>query len=308
MENARNIYLKYEPLFRRRDPSANKGSYGKLLIAGGSCGMAGAAFLSGLAAFRTGVGMVRFCGPSCNREILQMLLPEAMYTCMDILCDAERPEAERGSGPESVPDASAAEAALDWADMLILGPGLSVSAEAQRRMEFFGQLAAKRQPALLLIDADGLNLIAAHHMEQIFYQGSNVILTPHAGEMARLTASDVASVKKNSVKTASEYAVRYGVTVVLKDSSTVIAGADGRTAVMDSGSAALSKAGSGDVLAGTIAGTAAVLMEKKGKNVPAFDAAAAGVYLHGTAGARAAEQFGENGILARDITRWLGKP
>ena len=286
-----------ERLFTR-DFGAQKGDYGKLLCIGGSFGMAGAAFLSGLAAFRSGIGMVRYFGPECNRTILQTLLPEAMYTSGSLssasTCSGFR---SLESAPEDVLSEEALGTALSWADAVIAGPGLSTGGFAREIMHFLlkADLSRKR---IVLFDADALNIIAD---EGLGFPGpaggekTNIVITPHVGEMSRLTGKSIGEIKMHPEETALSYSRKEQVVTVLKDAVTVIASPEGEVFLNNSGHAAMAKAGSGDVLTGVIAGVTAVLKEDVLAGAVCAD------YIHGRAGELAAARFGDHGTLARDI-------
>ena len=265
---------------RRRGLNANKSTYGKLLIIGGSRGMAGAAYLSGLAAYRSGMGMVRYLGPECNRSILQTLLPEAMYDSCD---EVSRESILKVMRP-----------AFDWADHFVLGPGLSRSEEAELMVRTFAELWSEAQKKLLVLDADGLNFLAAHEKLSGMLLGPRTVITPHVGEMARLVPESIADIKADPLRIARDYALTHHVNVILKDAVTVTADAEGKLHINTEGSAALSKAGSGDVLTGAVAGVCAVLGDDISKALPAA------VCLHGLAGRLGAEGISEHGSLARD--------
>ncbi len=267
-----------------RDKDANKGDYGKLLVIGGSRGMSGAAYLSSLAAFRTGVGMVKVLGPECNRVILQTTLPEAMY---------QSREAADGSI-----DKAALISSLDWADLISIGSGLSTGSEAVELMQMLTShdvsehLSSK---SLVIYDADALNIIADKHLTELFGLCPHTVITPHIGEMSRLTGLSISDIKERRRELAADYAAKYGITVVLKDAVTVVADPSWAPLVIDSGCGAMAKAGSGDVLCGFIAGITAVFKGNTSGGIPTA------VYLHGRAGCIAAELKGQHSILARDI-------
>lgn len=265
---------------KHRGPNANKSSYGKLLIIAGSEGMAGAAFLCGAAAFRSGIGMVRYLGPSSNRSILQILLPEAMYDSYEDCNIGER-----------------LRAAYAWADHIVVGPGLSTNAESLELMEALAKLwqESEGDKKLLLIDADGLNILAKRPELKNQLYGERTVITPHVGEMARLTGSSIDDIKADILKAASSHAVSEKVNVVLKDAATAIAFAKGGCRINVTGSAALAKAGSGDVLSGIIAGTCAVLKDDIESALPLA------VYIHGLSGSAAAKLRSEHGTLAREV-------
>lgn len=329
------LFQKYENHLQRRDPNASKSNFGKLLIIGGSCGMAGAAFFAGLAAFRCGIGMTAFYGPECNRMILQTLLPEAMYNSCDANTAgdaANAADADNGVAADAIHTSEtdelssvSLEKAVNWADRIICGPGLSTSAQAEKllRQLLKLDLSDKR---LLLFDADALNLIALHGLDlkavstpcrktalenrEDFgsravlksHTGlkSNVVITPHVGEMSRLTGLSIQKIKENPAAVAADFAQKNNCTVVLKDAVTYIASPDGSVFQNDSGCSALAKAGSGDVLTGVIAGICAIT------GADAAESAALGCYIHGRAGEKAAAKLGIHSTLARDIAEAAG--
>lgn len=262
----------------KRRADGNKGSFGKVLIIAGSEGMCGAAFLSGLAAYRTGAGLVKIFTIPANRPILQNLLPEAIV-------DTYEPEEVLPGGAFQ----EYLERQCDWADVIVMGPGIGRDAYVESLAEMV--LAYAYVPVVL--DADGLNAIADHpYLSRYFTE--NIILTPHMGEMARLTGMPIAELKADPLQAVRDYSSRTGSVCVMKDAVTVIADKDGASYINPSGCSALAKAGSGDVLTGVIAGLLARGME-------CTEAAVFGVYLHGRSGEKAAEILGENSLLARDI-------
>ncbi len=256
-----------------RPPHSNKGTFGKVLVVGGRKHMAGAAYLAALGAYRAGAGLVKILSPEENREILQTLLPEAVLI----------PWREDGPGTEEL------ESLCKEASAVVLGPGLGRDEEAYGMAR--GVLSAACSPVVL--DADGLYAVAAHE-ELTRYFTENIVITPHMLEMARLIHVPLESVQENMIAAAGDYADRYGITCVLKDAATVVAGKDGSLYINGSGCPAMAKGGSGDVLSGVIAGLLAQGMDEA-------QGAALGVYLHGLAGERAAKEKGERAVLARDI-------
>lgn len=302
MENIEQIIKRNRELLLNRDPEANKGTYGKLLLIAGSRGMAGAACLAAKAAFRAGIGMVKVFGPECNRAILQISLPEAMYAVSD-------------PGAGIVNEQELADS-IRWADYVIAGPGLSRSEEAKTLIAALYSetvLPLLQEKKLLILDADALNLIAESGRDPGALCG-NTVITPHVGEMSRLCGKGIREIKADPEGTAADYSRQYGVTVVLKDAVTVVAlpptarkqnggpeTESAETIRIQSGCGAMAKAGSGDVLCGFLAGTAAVLKGNTGDAVPA------GVWLHGCAGCIAAEKKGCHSILAGDIADAAGE-
>ena len=289
MRNIDDIIQKNIDLLTTRDKDANKGSYGKLLVIGGSRGMSGATYLSSLAAFRTGIGMVKLFGTECNRIILQTALPEAMYQSMETA--------------EGSMDKAALISCIDWADVLSIGSGLSTGSEAVRLIQMLvspdvsEHLTTKE---LVIYDADALNIISDKHMEDIFRACPRTVITPHIGEMSRLSGVSISHIKEHRAELAVDYAAQHGISVVLKDAVTVVAAPSRETLTIDSGCGAMAKAGSGDVLCGFIAGITAVLKGNTADSIPTA------VYLHGRAGCIAAEKLGQHSILARDIANNAG--
>ncbi len=150
----------------------------------------------------------------------------------------------------------------------------------------------------VIVDADGLNIIAANpHMTGYFTE--NIMITPHLGEMARLTGETIQEIQEDLILTAQEYASRFGITCVLKDAVTVAALRDGRTLINASGNSAMAKAGSGDVLTGIMAGLIAQGMDET-------EGAAMGVYLHGLAGDCWCREKGAYSLLAGELADAVG--
>lgn len=267
----------------KRKAYSNKGSFGKVLIVAGSHNMSGAAYLSALSAYRSGAGLVKVLTVESNRSVLQTLLPEAIFSCYtpeELLGDREAFKAR-------------IEEEMNWADVVVLGPGLG----KEPYVEYLAEEILTSAFVPVIIDADGLNTIAAHPYLTAYYT-ENIIITPHLGEMARLTGMKISEIQEDLAETAAEYASRYGITCVLKDAATVVAGKDGELFVNSSGTSAMAKAGSGDVLTGAVAGLLAIGMDL-------FDAACMGVYLHGLAGEKVSEK-GMHSLLATELADALG--
>ncbi len=259
---------------------ANKGSYGRTLVIAGSETMSGAAYLAAAAAYRSGVGLVEVFTHSLNCSVIRTLLPEAIVTGYD-----------EGNAEERL------EPLLDKADSVILGPGLSTDNTAAAIVKKV--LRDVAQP--LIIDADALNIISSD-TNMLKSCRSTVIITPHIGEMVRLTGKTKKEILVDTVGAAASFAREYNVICVLKNAASVVAEPDGRRRVYinNSGCAAMAKGGFGDVLTGVIAGMLALLIEP-------FSAASMGVYVHGLAGEAAAFDCGGHGIVASDILERLGK-
>ena len=255
------------PALPERDPRGHKGTFGRVLVVGGSQGMIGAPGFAGLAALRMGCGLAYIAAPA---EVLSVIL---------------------GAAPELVGVSDDLVEMRGRCDAIVAGPGLGQSRWAQTAL---GKVVRCSCP--LLLDADALNLIAAGKIKLKRPMGSTV-LTPHPGEMARLGGvfgvTDIPDDPKGRVEVAVKAARYFGQIVLLKGQRTVIS--DGkRVAVNPSGDSSLAKAGSGDVLSGMIGTLLA-------QRMPAFEAAMLGAYLHGRAGEAAGKKLGQRSVLARDI-------
>lgn len=265
-------------LLPARRAYSHKGSYGKLLVIAGSPGMAGAACFAAEAAYRMGTGLVRVLTAEENAAVLQSCVPEAVLSVYG-----------------QTPDGARVLEALAWADAVVMGPGLGTTPQAGSLLE----MVLSHGTAPLLVDADGLNLIAEHRGEYGDMQNSRkIIITPHLGEMARLTGRKVSDISANLLDAAREYAARQGVVCVLKDARTVTATPEGMAYINLSGNHGMATAGSGDVLSGVIGGLLA-------QGVSPERAAALGVYVHGLAGDAAKERIGARSMMARDIINCL---
>lgn len=250
---------------RRRD--SHKGNFGHVLVVGGAEGKAGAAAMAGLAAARIGAGLTTVACSDPSR-----LAPELMSLPL-----------HRGVSGELNLEAGA----LDRITVLAIGPGLGMARELVA-----GMLREAKAPTI--IDADGLNSIAGTDFHG---RGVETILTPHPGEMARLLGSPQAP--SDRVTAAREFASGRNVCLVLKGFRTLVAAPDGQVWINPTGSPALAKGGTGDVLTGMIAGMVAQFPD----NV--LSAVRAAVWLHGRAGELAALDFTEQGVLATDLLRYF---
>lgn len=255
---------------------SNKGTYGKVLVVAGSLNMCGAAFLSAKAAYKTGAGLVQIFTEESNRIMLQTMLPEAILTTYDT-CDFRHEQLEE---------------AAEQADVIVFGPGIGKKADKRKMLELLVKLRDKP----LLIDADGLNLLA-DNPQSLDERKRPAVVTPHVGEMSRLCHAEKKDVLDNLFQTACTYASVHGVICVLKDARTIVT--DGQEIyVNQSGNSGMAVGGSGDVLTGIIAG----LMAQK---MPETQAARLGVYLHGLAGDAARDKCGSYAMLATDIIKGL---
>ena len=274
-----------------RPRDSHKGSFGTVLAVAGSAYYRGAALLAAEGALRTGAGIVTLASVEPVLAAAVARLPE----CCLCPCVAG---AEGGISPESIPQLQRQKATV-----LLLGPGLGGTAQSAARAAETRTLVQKLLPGFAgsaVLDADGLNAAAdLLQTEKMPHPQGKLILTPHPGEMARLTGHSAAEINADREGMALRYAKAWNAVVVLKGAHTVIAGPDGRCAVNPTGNPGLSRGGSGDVLAGM---TSALLA----CGLSAFEAAACAVYLHGAAADRAAALHGETGMLPHDLLDALG--
>lgn len=287
-----------------RPDTAHKGTFGTLLIAAGSTYYTGAALLSARAAYRIGTGLVRLAVPAPLHTTLAGQFPEATWLLLPH---------EMGMIAESAADLVFKN--LERVTALLVGPGLGneettaafmekllTGAPSSSRPASFGFLTAQavkpsEKPVKLppmVVDADGLRLMAhLKNWPELLPPGS--ILTPHPGEMSALTGLTVEQVQADRLETARKYAQEWKTTVILKGALTVIADENGRVSIIPVATSALAKAGSGDVLAGLVAGLLA-------QGRPAWEAAIAGAWIHAQAGLQAAEGLGSPApVLASDV-------
>ncbi len=267
-----------------RPVTAHKGTFGTALLAAGSINYPGAAILAGQAATRIGTGLVTMAPPKTIYPIIASRLADATYWPLPdneglIAPNAVRPLKEKFA------DANA----------LLIGPGLG---HADSTTIFLKDLLAEVDslPPLIL-DADALNILAKQGQWQRLLP-SDTILTPHPGEMARLTGSATQDVQANRIELAVKLAARWEQVILLKGAHTVVAAPHGRAMVMPFANPALAKAGSGDVLAGAIVGLRA-------QGLAPFEAAVAGAYLHGLSGELAREHLGATAVTAGDLVGFL---
>ncbi|MGP8268705.1 MAG: NAD(P)H-hydrate dehydratase [Terracidiphilus sp.] len=273
-----------------RAAGANKGNFGHVLVVGGSMGRSGAPAMTALGALRAGAGLVTAAVPASVLGMVAGVAPELMTF----------PLKATAAGQISATNLTAAalKGLTGGKTVLAIGPGLGQGAETAKFVA--GLLSATEIPAV--IDADALNILAARPaLLAKLAKERTLVLTPHPGEMARLTGKTVAEVQANRLKTAREFAQRMGVTLVLKGARTLIAHPDGRVAVNTSGNPGMAKGGSGDLLTGVIAG---MLAQYPAETARAVEAA---VYLHGLAADLALREADEHTLLATDSLRYFSQ-
>ncbi len=265
-----------------RPDDAHKGTMGTLLNISGSYSMAGACILSSMAALRSGVGLLKVALPKSIYELVASQVYEAVF----VPCD------DSDYGSVDVCDVDRLLKIAHGCDGVMLGCGLSL---CENTIDFVREFV-QAYKGNLLIDADGINALSMN-IDILKNTSANVVLTPHAKEMARLIKSDVSYVCANREKVACDFALEYGVTVVLKGKDTIVT--DGSDVFVNkTGNSGMAKGGSGDVLSGVIASLMA-------QGVPVYKAACMGVYIHGLSGDIAAEKLSKTAMLPRDIVTHL---
>jgi NAD(P)H-hydrate epimerase len=265
-------------LVPRRTRAGSKFDSGTVVVAGGARGLTGAPCMAALAAMRAGAGYVQVAVPGTVEASFELRLLEAMTVALP------------DEGGFHVPDGVArVEDLAARAGCVVVGPGLG---REDSSLEF-GRQAARSLSVPVLIDADGLNAHAGA-LESLRDRPAPTVLTPHAGELARLLDSDSEAVAGNRLACAREAAERSSAVVVLKGDDSIVAAPGGPVAVSPGGTPALATAGTGDVLSGLIGALLA-------KGLGPFEAAAAGVFAHLRAGDAAADRVGADHVIASDV-------
>lgn len=263
----------------KRINNSHKGTYGRVAVIAGSKNMSGAAFLCGKAAYSTGVGLVKIYTHESNRTIIQSQLPEAVMMTYD---DYEGALA-------------CIEDAMNWASVIVVGPGLGVDITSERML--YELLMNAEVP--LVVDADALTILS-RNIELLDTAAVPIIMTPHMKEMSRLLNRSVEEILDNRFDLAKKFAKKMGVTLVLKDSKSIVTNGGEQIYINLQGNNGMSTGGSGDVLAGIIAGMLA-------GGLSLAEAAKMGTYVHCLAGDKAAQQKGMYAMLASDIIASLGE-
>lgn len=284
-----------------RKPDGNKGTFGKALVIAGSRLYGGAAVLSSRAAARIGAGLVRTLTHISNRTAV-------ITGNMECIVDTYDTDEECGDFVKN--KETLVDKCICWADVVCIGPGLSMEESAVKLVR---SVSAKKN-IKKLYDADALNIIAQYKIEldgsndDVDYEAGgnsgnasykddmsdkNVVVTPHIGEMSRLTGLDIAMIKNNPIDTARTYSREHNCVCVLKDARTIVSDGE-RVYINMSGNDGMATGGSGDVLSGIITGLMA-------QGLTTFEASALGVYIHGCAGDEAALSNGKYSMVAGDI-------
>jgi NAD(P)H-hydrate epimerase len=273
-----------------RPPGANKGTFGRALVVAGSPRYVGAAYLACMGGLRAGAGLVTL---ACARSLYPVFASKLTEATFEPLPDEEGYLSAEAA--HSVGQALASGAY----ETLLVGPGLGQEGYTRAFVRSLLPLlapstgSARAGVRSAVIDADGLN-----NLSQVEEWWKEVpvpaVVTPHPGELSRLTGLPVEEIQTDRLKAARECAAGWGVTVVLKGANTAVAAADGHAMLSPFANPGLASGGTGDVLAGAISGLLA-------QGLAPFEAAALGVYLHGAAGERVREELGEAGMIASDL-------
>lgn len=268
---------------RKRDTYKSK--CGQILVLAGSAGMTGAATLSSAATLRVGAGLTILGIPRGLNPILEEKLTEVMTL----------PLPETSVQSLSYEGRTQIAEKLAWAHVLAVGPGLSTHEDSVKLMNCL----VDKFDGPVVIDADGLNCLS-QNPEKIAQARGELVLTPHPGELARLTGKSAKDIVKEPIEAARASAQKLNCILVLKGAPTVVAAPDGQVFINSSGNPGMATGGMGDVLTGVIAGLI-------GQGMSPLDGTIAGVYLHGLAGDLAAAEMGYAGLIAGDVLHHLPK-
>jgi ADP-dependent NAD(P)H-hydrate dehydratase / NAD(P)H-hydrate epimerase len=274
----------FADLLAPRQRDANKGSYGHVLVVGGSLGKAGAAAMAGFAALRAGAGLATVATARSALPTVAGFYPELMT----------EPLEETNACTISRQALESVAALVGRKSVLAIGPGISRHTET---VEFVRGIEQKHDTPMVL-DADALNAFEGSAGE-LMGRGRSIVITPHPGEMSRLTGMTIADVQGNRVEVARKFAREHGLIVVLKGHRTLIASPEGEVWANPTGNPGMATGGTGDVLTGMVAGLIAQHPER------VLEATVLAVYLHGLAGDLGANELGENSLIATDLLRYL---
>ena len=266
-----------------RPAEAYKGAMGDVLFIAGAANYYGAPYFAAMSFLKSGGGYARLAAPRSVIPVIAKRGREIVYL----------PQEETAAGSIALKNKKALLEAAAKVDMVVMGPGLSLQEETVRLVKELA--AAIKKP--LLIDGDGLTAVA-QTPEILSDRSAATILTPHTGEMARLTKKSAVQINSNKIAVLRETAQRLKATIILKGAHSLVGMGDGNIYINLSGNAGMATAGSGDVLTGCIAAM-------YGMGLKPDEAARKGVFLHGYAGDLAAEKKGADGITARDIMEFM---
>ena len=269
-------------LVAARPAEANKGSYGHVLVIGGSLGKAGAAAMAGMAALRAGAGLSTIATARGSLGTVAGFHPEVMTEPLE--------ETAMGTIALANLESGRLDEVVKGKTVLAVGPGISRNPQTA---EFVRAILKKCQVTTVL-DADGLNAFDSK-TEELNGEGKSLVITPHPGEMSRLTGLSIPEVQKDRVGLARRFAFEHKLIVVLKGHRTIVAMPDGQVWVNPTGNPGMATGGTGDILTGMTAG----LIAQNSQNIPRATIGA--VFLHGLAGDVARERMGEQSLVATDL-------
>jgi len=274
------------PLIEPRPAESNKGSFGHVLVVGGSLGKAGAAAMAGISALRVGAGLSTIATVKSVLATVAGFHPEVMT----------EPLEETAAGTISMRALASGQldAAASGKSVLAIGPGISRDPETAE----FVRALRKRSKGLLVLDADGLNAFAGLANELDGNDGS-LVITPHPGEMARLTGMTIAAIQRDRINVARNFSGQHKLILVLKGHRTLVAEPSGELWVNTTGNAGMATGGTGDILTGMVAG----MMAQNPHRI--LEAVIAAVHLHGCAGDVVKENMGEHSLIATDLLSGL---
>lgn len=259
------IPKEYLKLFRKRDENTNKGDYGRALIIAGSYSMLGAAIIAGKACILSGVGICDIAMEKSIYEAVSVGVPEAVCTPLsDNFYEADR----RLLGEK-----------IKKADCVVIGCGMGQTDYTSEVLK----LCIENCEVPLIIDADGLNILSKD-LSLLEKKKCEIIITPHPAEMGRLIKKSAEEVNRDRIKTARDFAVKYGITVLLKGHNTVISSADGEYFINRSGNAGMATGGTGDMLSGIISA-----LVSSGQTP--LNAVRLGAFIHGASGDLSAKRY-----------------
>lgn len=273
------IAINDPPNLPDRDPAGHKGSFGETLFIAGAAAYYGAPFFAAMAFLKAGGGYARLAAPETMTPFLANKGSEIVFV----------PQKETSAGGISLENKDALVALSNQMDMVVAGPGMSTHCETARlSKELCGAVEVP-----LLLDGDGITALR-EDVDIIRERKAPTVLTPHPGEMSRITGKSIPEIEENRIPLLRKTAEKWNAIIVLKGAHTLIGYPDGRVFINMSGNSGMGTAGSGDVLTGTIAAM-------HGLGLPLEDAVRKGVFIHGLAGDLAANEMGVDGITASDL-------
>jgi len=275
----KEIHRILKNLLKKHKPDTHKGTFGHVLVIAGSLNLTGACYLCCMGALRCGCGLASALVPKSIKPVISTLIPESLVI----------PLPETVNGNLDIDDFDYISEYLAKVDAIALGAGIGTEKSTTELIKKL--LTCIKIP--MVVDADGLNIISKD--TNILHKiKTSMVLTPHPGEMSRLTGNGVEEIQKNRESVATEFAKEYRITLILKGKGTVIADYDGKVWINSTGNSGMATGGTGDILTGMITSFIA-------QGIDNFDASRLAVYLHGLAGDIASEEKGKLSLLPRDI-------